>query len=301
MRTRAGLVALLFLLGAGWGATEPLAKIAVSEGYRSFGLVFWQTAIGSALLGGWLVLRGGPRPLSRPQARFAAFIAAVGTILPNGASYAAIVHLPAGVMAIVIACAPMIAFPLALATGTDRFSAARLAGLVLGIVGVALLARPASLPGAASTGWLVVALVAPALYAIEANAVARLGTFGLEPVELLFWASLIGAACSLPLAVATGTFVAPRWPAEWGAPDRAILALASIHAVVYTTYVWLLGRAGAVFTAQVGYLVTGFGVLWAILFLDESYSAAVWLALALILSGIFLVQPRAPGEVAGPA
>jgi drug/metabolite transporter (DMT)-like permease len=131
--------------------------------------------------------------------------------------------------------------------------------------------------------------------------VARLGTFGLEPVELLFWASLIGAACSLPLAVATGTFVAPRWPAEWGAPDRAILALASIHAVVYTTYVWLLGRAGAVFTAQVGYLVTGFGVLWAILFLDESYSAAVWLALALILSGIFLVQPRAPGEVAGPA
>ena len=45
VRTFATLVALLVLLGIGWGVTQPLAKIAVSDGYRHFGLVFWQLAI----------------------------------------------------------------------------------------------------------------------------------------------------------------------------------------------------------------------------------------------------------------
>lgn len=30
----------LLLAGAGWGLTQPLAKIAVSEGYRQFGSRF---------------------------------------------------------------------------------------------------------------------------------------------------------------------------------------------------------------------------------------------------------------------
>ena len=40
------------------------------------------------------------------------------------------------------------------------------------------------------------------------------------------------------------------------------------------------------------YLVTGFGVLWAMTILGESYSAWIWGAMGLILVGVFLVQPR---------
>jgi len=53
-----------------------------------------------------------------------------------------------------------------------------------------------------------------------------------------------------------------------------------------------VGRAGSVFASQVSYLVTGFGVLWAILFLGESYSAYVWSAMAVMMLGLFLVRPR---------
>ena len=298
MTSRAGLLALLFVLGAGWGTTLPLGKIAVSEGYRSFGLVFWQTLIGVVLLGAFLKAQRRLRPASREQLGFAGFIAVVGTIVPNGASYAAVVHLPAGIMSIVIAAVPMIAFPMALAIRNDHFSVGRLLGLLLGIAGVVLLASPESLPGAASTGWLLLALVAPTFYAVEANAVARLGTFGMEPVAVLFWASVIGTCLALPLALATGTFIPPKSPAAWGAPDYALVGSSIVHAVTYAAYVWLLGRAGAVFAGLVGYLVTGFGVIWSILFLGESYSGAVWLALALILSGVFLVQPRSGPELA---
>ena len=75
-------------------------------------------------------------------------------------------------------------------------------------------------------------------------------------------------------------------------PDLAIVASSAIHALVYTSYVWMVGRAGAVFAGQVSYLVTGFGVLWAMLVLGERYSGYVWLAMALMFVGLFLVRPR---------
>jgi drug/metabolite transporter (DMT)-like permease len=43
-------VAALIMIGAAWGITQPFAKIAVSEGYRHFGIIFWQFALGGALL-----------------------------------------------------------------------------------------------------------------------------------------------------------------------------------------------------------------------------------------------------------
>ena len=59
-------------------------------------------------------------------------IALVGTVLPNSACpIEAARYLPAGVMSILLSMVPMFAFPIALGLGTDSFSAARLAGLVL--------------------------------------------------------------------------------------------------------------------------------------------------------------------------
>ena len=46
------------------------------------------------------------------------------------------------------------------------------------------------------------------------------------------------------------------------------------------------------------YLVTGFGVIWAIVLLGERYSGWVWGAMALMFAGLFLVQPRRAREVA---
>ena len=51
-------------------------------------------------------------------------------------------------------------------------------------------------------------------------------------------------------------------------------------------------KAGAVFAAQVSYLVTGTGLLWSMAILGERYSLWVWGALAVVFAGLFLVQPR---------
>ena len=292
-RDWAGYALILVLCGAAWGMSQPLAKIAVTEGYRHFGIIFWQFAIGAALLGAINLARRRPLPCQGRHLAFYTIIALIGTLLPNSASYTAAIHLPSGIMSIVLSLIPMLAFPIALALGLDRFSALRLVGLVLGLVAMILIAAPeSSLPDRAMVWWLPLALVAPVFYAFEANFVARYGTEGLDAVQVLLGASLVGLVLAAPLSVMTGQFISPIRP--WGMAEWAIIGSSLAHAGAYTAYVWLVTRAGSVFAAQVSYLVTGFGILWAKLLLGETYSPWVWAALVLMLAGLALVQPRKP-------
>ena len=302
-REIAFLVFLLALFGAKWGAPQPLSKIAVSTGYRAPGLVFWQFVIGAIILYAVTRLRGKRVPMERPHLKVYLVIALIGTLLPNTASYEAIRHIPSGLVSILLSMVPLFAFPIALLLAVDHFSWRRLLGLLFGLIGVMLIVLPeASLPERAMIIFIPLALIAPIFYAFEGNYVARWGTAGRDPVQVLCGSSIVGAILALPFAVLTGQFIDPRLP--WGPPEFAKIATATQHAFAYTGYVWMVGRTGPVFAVQVSYLVTGFGVLWAILFLDESYSGWVWAEMALMYVGMYLVQPRrdpslAPAVVAG--
>ena len=291
MRDHAGLFGFLVFLGTGWGLTQTLSKIAVSTGHGALGLIFWQAAIGTVLLGVIVLVRRAKPVVTGRGAVLVVAVAFLGTIVPSTLSYAAYVHLPAGIMSIIISAVPLLSFPIAMALGVDRFSALRLAGLLCGFVGVALIAAPGSaLPDASARFWLMIALVSPLCYAFEGNVVARWGTGGLDPVAMMFAASAVASVICLPLALATGQFISPL--RSYGAPEYALILSSGIHALMYAGYVWLVGRAGSVFAAQTGYLVTGAGVLWAMTLLGERFPPPVWLALAVMFAGIFLVQPR---------
>lgn len=283
--------AILVVLGAGWGLTIPLTKIAVSTGFGHFGLIFWQLVIGSVLLACLSLARGKGLPFNKKTLRVYVVIALVGTLVPNSASYQAAVHIPAGIMSLLLSMIPMFAFPMAVAMGVDHYQWRRLLGLCFGLTGVLVIV----MPGVSSTlqapvFWMLIALIAGFCYAMEGNIVAKWGTAGLDAVQVLFGASIVGALGILPVTIASGQFIDPR---DLGGVAGQALILASVaHALVYSGYVWLVGRAGPVFTVQTSYLVTGFGLLWAKLILAEAYPPAVWAALGLIFVGMYLVQPR---------
>ena len=294
---RSGPLVALVAIGAGWGLTMPVTKIAVATGYEPFGLIFWQLALGSAILTGVQLARGRGLPAGRAAWLTCLFVAVMGTVLPNSFSYRAAAGLPAGIMAIVVASVPMFALPMAVMLGLDRPTPARALGLALGLGAVALIALPdISLPDPAMLAVLPIALIAPFCYAVEGNGLARWGRAGQDPLDVLWGASLIGLACVTPLVLTTGQFIAPTGP--WSPQKTAIAVNAVLHLCAYSGYIWLIGRAGPVFAGQVAYLVTGFGVLWSMTILGESYAMTVWAALALMLAGIALVQPREPEEVA---
>lgn len=301
--TRAQIIffsGILVILGAGWGITQPLAKIAVSSGYQFLGLVFWQLTISAVVLTVITAVRRKSLPVTRATLRVYLMIALIGTIIPNSASYQAVVHLQSGLMSVLLSLVPMLAFPVALALGLERFAPLRLLGLSLGLAGVALIVLPeASLPAPGLAAWVFVALIAPLCYGLEGNLVARWGLAGLDPVQALAGASVTGALIALPLALLSGQFIVPFGPVT--IQDGAILASGLVHACVYTTYVWLVGRAGPTFAVQCSYLVTGFGVFWAMLLLGEGYTPYIWAALGLMLVGMALVQPRPRAPELRPA
>ncbi len=289
--------AALLVIGAGWGVTVPLTKIAVSTGFGHFGLIFWQLTIGSALMAAFSLALGRGLPISKPTLRVFLVVALLGTLLPNTASYQAAVHVPAGVLALLLSTIPMLAFPMALALGLDRFSWRRITGLAAGLCGVLIIVMPGvSSALDAPVFWILIALTAGLCYALEGNVVAKWGTAGMDAIQVLFGASVLGAVVVLPLTLASGQFIPPQ--ALISTPGFALILASVAHALVYAGYVWLVGRAGPVFAVQVSYLVTGFGIIWARILLGEAYPPAVWAALAFMFLGMYLVQPRRKAALA---
>lgn len=276
--------------GCAWGTTQPLGKVATSTGYQPFGLIFWQLVVGALVLGP-LALMSGPVRVGAKALGWAVLIAMIGTVIPNYTFYLSVERLPAGIMSIIICTVPMMSYPIAITLGMDRLQARRVLGLACGLVGVALIALPgSSLPDPAMVAFLPVAMVGPLFYAIESNVVARIGTVGMGAMQAMALASAVGAVIALPLALWTGQWVDPFVP--WGIAEWALVGSSIAHALAYAAYVWLAARAGAVFASQSGYIVTGTGVVWAHLLLGETFSIWILAALAVMLAGVALVQPR---------
>lgn len=281
---------ILVWLGIGWGATQPLGKIATESGAGPLGLTFWQAVVCTLVLGAITLVRGRGLVLTRPALIFYGVVAVLGTVLPGLTFYISAERLPSGIMSIIISTIPLMAFPMALALGMERFDRLRLLGLLMGLGAVALIALPkTSLPDPAMIAFLPLALCGPLLYASEASFVARYGTAGMDAVQAMFGVSVVAVLVTFPLMLVTGQGYVP-WP--MGRAELALAGSSALHGLLYATYVWLAARAGSVFAAQSSYLVTGAGIIWAMLLLGERPSATVWLAVVVMLAGVALVQPR---------
>ncbi|MBE9475928.1 MAG: DMT family transporter [Proteobacteria bacterium] len=291
LKTRTGLIAALIVFGATWGLTIPLMKIAVSTGYQQFGLIFWEFAITTVYLGIVAGFKGRFPKITRDHLIVFVVIALLGTVIASSFSFIVIRHIPAGVYSVVISLVPMFALPIAIMMRLEHFEWHRAVGIVLGLCAILVLVGPdASLPDPSKAGYVLLACIAPLCYGLEDNFVGKFTLRGLTPVQALLGASIVGLIIMAPVSVATGQWFSLN--RVWGPPEWAILFMSLLHGFAYTGYVWLIGRAGPVFAAQVAYLVTGFAVLWSIILLDETYSVWVWLALGLMMAGLFLVQPK---------
>ena len=288
--SRLRLIGILIAIGIGWGATQPLGKIAASTGYPPMGLVFWQLVTCTVVLGVLTLMRGKSLPLTGYAMRFYTVVAILGTLVPGVTFYISVARLPAGVMSILISTVPMIAFPIGMLLGNESFSWSRLLGLTLGLSGVLIIALPkASLPDPAMAAFIPLAMIGPLFYALEGTYVARHKMQGMDAVQAMFGASLVGMILSVPIMLAMGQGF---WIRQFGAPELALFSMSALHAVLYAVFVWLAAKAGAVFATQSGYIVTAAGLGWAVLLLNESFSFLVILAACVMLAGVALVQPR---------
>jgi drug/metabolite transporter (DMT)-like permease len=296
MRSQTWLYIPLTIIGATWGLTVPAMKIAVDSGYPVTGVLFWQVAL--AMMVALLLFLPKRRAIRITRRRIALFvwIMAFGSVLPGLVSYTASGQLPAGVMAITIAMVPIFIMPIALLTGHEVFQAKRVMGVLMGAIAIFLLIGPeASLPDPSKAGFVLLALLSPLFYALEDNYIAYFGLDGLTPIETLLGSAMLGSIVMGVVVISQGTFI-PIWDGGLSSADLAIIVIGVTTGVAYAGFIWIIGQAGPVFSGQIAYLVTIFGVLWSVLLIGESYSGYIWLAFAVMLFGMFLVRPRGEGS-----
>lgn len=289
--SRLTYAAILALIGIGWGSTQPLGKIAASTGHPPFGLIFWQLVVCVAVLGALTFGRGKRLPLTRQALEFYVVVAILGTLIPNFTFYFSVARLPSGIMSILISTIPLIAFPIALALGMDRFSGKRMLGILLGLSGVLMIALPsASLPEPAMAAFLPIAMIGPLFYALENTYVARRGLGGMDALQAMLGSSIAGVLLCIPLMLAMGHWF--PMPLPPGRVEGALIASSAMHALLYASFVWLAAHAGSVFASQSSYFTTASGIVWAMVLLGERFSPWVWAAAGVMLCGLMLVRPR---------
>ncbi|MFK7889421.1 MAG: DMT family transporter [Granulosicoccus sp.] len=283
-------IAALIFFGICWGSTIPLLKFATEANHHPLGMLIWQLGISALLLGAILRCRSLPLAITRQHIQYLLLIAMLGTLIPNTFSLMATAQLPGGIMAIVIATVPIVSLAIALLFKLEAFIWYRFIGVVLGVFSLMLIALPdATLPDPSKAPWVLIAIIAPVCYAVEGVFVAARAPQNLDPVSTLFGASVCGLIILVPIVYAGGWQVPVL--VAWDTSRLAMMLAAIGHMIAYTGYLWLLRRAGAVFTSQVAYVVTLTGVTASVVFLDERYGWLLWLAVALMLAAVTLVRP----------
>lgn len=292
LRTASPLLlwAALGVIGLSWGSTQLFSKLIVTEGHHPLGISAASVTIGAALITVVVLMRRAPLPLNRRHLVFYAICGLTGTALPNVFSYAAMRELSVGIMSIVMAMVPLMTFLAALTFRLDRPELRRIAGLLCGATAVMLLVVPeAGLPEPQDAIWVGVAMITVTSYTVENIYIAKAqpGDCGaLQTMCGLSWAALL---LVVPVTWASDTWMAFRGA---GIAEVSLVAMTVMHLVAYSGFIWLIGNAGPVFAAQVGYVVTLSGVFLGMIVLGETHSAWAWISLALMLAGLSLVQPR---------
>ena len=282
---------ILIILGLGWGLSFTLGKIAITAGGTPIGLTFWQSLFSGLILLAYVFFRHGKIIIPKIMFLPIVIITFLSVVIPNIIFYACIEHLDAGVLSISVSVIPLFTYLIAMGLRMDRFKIRRVLGLITGFCALLILILPEnSLPDKRDIPWVLLALNCALCYALENIYIDRLALQNFGPIRLVCAVSFVSAIITFLLSLLMDQFFILQ-------PTNlylfiSTLGLGFISATAYSIFIYLIGRAGSVFSSQVGYLVTFFGVVWGIIILGESHSVFVWLSLAMIMLGIFLVQPK---------
>ncbi|HYD55347.1 MAG TPA: DMT family transporter [Burkholderiales bacterium] len=272
-------LARLALLGAIWGGsfifirvTAPaLGPLWMAEGRVLLG--------GLALLAWFAITRFDPQ--WRTHWRFYALIGVVNSAIPFTLYGYAGLHLGASTMAFVNATSPMFGLLLGTAFGAERITRRKVAGLVIGAVGVAFVARPDS---GGTLLAIAACLCASFAYGLTGLLLKRYGA-GVPSRGVAVGSQFAAAAVLLPFL----PFSVPASPPDAIVVFNLILLGVLASGFAFILYFRLMVDVGATRALTVTFLVPLFAFAWAAIFLGEALTAPIAIGGVLILAGTLLV------------
>ncbi len=282
------------LLAAIWGASFLFTRLSVGE-FGALPTAGVRVAIAALFLMPLLVARGQLSAL-RAHWKKIFFLGLLNSGIPFALYAYALLSISTGLSSLLNATVPLFGALVAWLWLKDRPHGMKIVGLLIGFVGVALLAsgKASFKPNASGlvTGWAVLACLGACLcYGLAASFAKRY--LSGQPSLVIATGSQVGA--TLGLAVPTLLF----WPSQ--APGvTAWLALLTVGVlctgVAYVLYFRLIDRVGAAGALTVTFLIPVFAMVYGVIFLDEAVTAWMLMCGAVILFGtslsMGLLKPR---------
>ena len=294
---------LIFVLAAVWGASYLFIKVGVDGGFSPAALMAARALTAGAILLGYLAVTLGPKTtLVRLRAawRPAIVLGALNAGVPFWLVAWGETRIDSSIAAIAQATVPMFSLLIGFRfLRHERIGPTRIGGLVLGLIGVIIVAGVASAGDTgAVTGTLAVVLASVFYASAGIYGQLNLNSTTSGPV-LAAGSMLAGGLMLLPFAIA-------RPPASM--PTAGALGSLLLLAVVGTALAQLiLFRVIELFGARrlslVTYLMPAFALVYGAVILDEHITFVAIAGLALILLGVALgsgalkLRPR-PGAAA---
>jgi drug/metabolite transporter (DMT)-like permease len=272
-----------------WGSTYLAIRFAI-ETIPPHLMAAARFLVAGAILYAWSLWRGAPAPTLRNW-RASAIVGGFLLLGGNGAVVWAETRVPSGLTALLVAMVPiwMLVLEMHPRLGGKRPRAAVVAGLVLGLAGLALLVAPGKLAGRVDpigAGVLVLGCLSWAFGSLQSR-VADLPKSGLLAAAMEM---LCGGALLLLFGLATG---------QAGQLSLAAISARSLVSLVYliffgsligfTAYIWLLGATTPARVSTYAYVNPVVAVLLGWGFANEPMTLRTMLAAAVIVGGVVVI------------
>jgi drug/metabolite transporter (DMT)-like permease len=270
-----------------YGGIFPVNRMAAESGWPAVAFALMPSLLAGVALVVLAALRGERLSLA-PRALVANLVIGGLVIgLPIGILVKAAEHLPASTLTLVLCLSPILTLAIAAASGSERFDARVLLGMVMGTLGIALIVWPDSgIVGQGGVGWFLLALLAPVMFATANNCAVWLRPPAASALTMAAGTLMGGALTAAVAALATG---GGFWPGTSGTAQMLPLALSAlINAVFFWLFFRLVAQIGPARFSVFNYLAVAAGVMWSMLVFHETPAPVFWIAAALMLAGMHI-------------
>lgn len=273
------------LLGVGgiWGASFLFIRVSVEE-VSPLQTVLFRTVGGACILAGVLTVRRQAVSFTPRLLLTLCLLSVISTVAPLLLISWAETRIDSGTAAILNALMPIFTLLIAAAVlAEERLAPRALAGVALGVAGVALLSGrgPGGLLGSSFVAELAV-ILATACFAVG-NVMVRFLVRSLPGIVISAAQISISAALTLAASLA---FDPPRLDLSWDVwGSLAALAFLSTG-FAYIGYYWLIEHAGSFRASLVTYVIPVVGVALGAAVLDERVTLATVAGGTLIAAGV---------------
>lgn len=282
-------IGLMLTLGTIWGSSYLFIKLLV-DAADPVTIIAARMVLGVLTLGVILLAQRRPLPAWGPVWGHLAMMSLLGNLLPFWLIAWSQKHTTSALAAVLNAAIPLFTLLIAaVAFRMERITRNRVAGITLGMIGVALLTGRSVLDFGSSGGLGALALLGASLCYGFAFAYARRFVRG-NPLANVTAQLGIGAIIIAPVALATGWIETDKLAATDIAGWVILSAIGT--GIAYVIYYGLIAEMGATAASFVTYVIPVVGVILGWVFLDERLAWTGFLGMALIVAGVWISVGR---------